>query len=348
MFFILYNSFDLQEPTFSFDDPNAMADDAGLRGFLKNTLKVHQILALVDVSFESVLSNVPVLPEHASLEQLHEREESYRRAVMKHFLELSIQLKERNGLNYVPRERTPDGRLFEHASASCILIHHLSNLKPKNQDDADESADQHNTSNFMHSYRNDESFNDGQNDGQGISGKKTTGNNDSHAKQSMPTPTETRPRKSKKFKYMTAEQLLQQERGEKQTVQNVDSTAKDSPAARPVPEVQADHPSSDQAVKDEAGAEAPAGGEVGQYFIQLLDPNDIDSDVTSMTIDKQAILKEINIINGQQQIMMKLPKEFLDLRSKAKGKADLYFNAYFWQEYLKSLDAVQEATWTPR
>ena len=46
--------------------------------------------------------------------------------------------------------------------------------------------------------------------------------------------------------------------------------------------------------------------------------------------------------------MMKLPKEFLDLRSKAKGKADLYFNAYFWQEYLKSLDAVQEATWTPR
>ena len=137
-------------------------------------------------------------------------------------------------------------------------------------------------------------------------------------------------------------------------MQNVDSTAKDSAAAKsstgPVPEVQADpkaSKSSSKSIKDEGGAEAPNAGEAGQYFVQLLDPNDVDSDATSMTIEKRAVLKEINIINGQQQIMMKLPKEFLDLRSKAKGKADLYFNAYFWQEYLKSLDAVQEATWTP-
>ena len=40
-------------------------------------------------------------------------------------------MKLKNGLNYVPRERTPDGRMFEHASDSSILIHHLFNLKPK-------------------------------------------------------------------------------------------------------------------------------------------------------------------------------------------------------------------------
>jgi hypothetical protein len=37
----------------------------------------------------------------------------------------------KNGLNYVPRERTTDGRMSEHASDSSILIHHLFYLKPK-------------------------------------------------------------------------------------------------------------------------------------------------------------------------------------------------------------------------
>jgi hypothetical protein len=38
-------------------------------------------------------------------------------------------MKEHNGLNYVPRETTPDGRVFEHASDCRVLIDHLCNLK---------------------------------------------------------------------------------------------------------------------------------------------------------------------------------------------------------------------------
>jgi hypothetical protein len=37
-----------------------------------------------------------------------------------------------NGLNYVPRERNPDGRLFEHASDSRVLIDHLANINSHN------------------------------------------------------------------------------------------------------------------------------------------------------------------------------------------------------------------------
>lgn len=38
---------------------------------------------------------------------------------------------------------------------------------------------------------------------------------------------------------------------------------------------------------------------------------------------------------------MKLDRPFLNLSMKAKGKADLYFHAYFWQEYLKILNDTQ-------
>ena len=36
--------------------------------------------------------------------------------------------------------------------------------------------------------------------------------------------------------------------------------------------------------------------------------------------------------------MIILNRAFIDLSMKAKGKADLYFHAYFWQEYLKTLN----------
>lgn len=45
--------------------------------------------------------------------------------IEKHYFEIQEQMKKYNGLNYVPRERTPYGRMFEHASDSKILIHHL-------------------------------------------------------------------------------------------------------------------------------------------------------------------------------------------------------------------------------
>jgi len=43
-------------------------------------------------------------------------------------MSLSSQLSEHNGLNYVPRERNSDGRVFEHASDCRVLIDHLANL----------------------------------------------------------------------------------------------------------------------------------------------------------------------------------------------------------------------------
>jgi len=42
-----------------------------------------------------------------------------------HFLEISEELTTHQGLNYVPRERSNDGRTFEHAADSCVLIDHL-------------------------------------------------------------------------------------------------------------------------------------------------------------------------------------------------------------------------------
>jgi len=45
-----------------------------------------------------------------------------------HFREIAEQLKAHNGLNYVPRERTPDGRVFEHASDCRVLIDHLAQV----------------------------------------------------------------------------------------------------------------------------------------------------------------------------------------------------------------------------
>ena len=34
-------------------------------------------------------------------------------------------------------------------------------------------------------------------------------------------------------------------------------------------------------------------------------------------------------------------KEFLELQRNARGKADLYFHAYFWLQYLEHLHRIQ-------
>jgi hypothetical protein len=41
---------------------------------------------------------------------------------------------------------------------------------------------------------------------------------------------------------------------------------------------------------------------------------------------------------------MILNKAFIGLSMRAKGKADLYFHAYFWQEYLTGLNDNQTKT----
>jgi hypothetical protein len=45
-----------------------------------------------------------------------------------HFHEIVEELLEHDGLNYVPRERSTDGRVFEHAADSRVLIDHLLGL----------------------------------------------------------------------------------------------------------------------------------------------------------------------------------------------------------------------------
>lgn len=47
---------------------------------------------------------------------------------MTHFKEIAEELSTQNGLNYVPRERTTDGRVFEHAADCKVLVDHLSQL----------------------------------------------------------------------------------------------------------------------------------------------------------------------------------------------------------------------------
>lgn len=68
--------------------------------------------------------------------------------------------------------------------------------------------------------------------------------------------------------------------------------------------------------------------DMGFYFIQLLDEKD-----TSDTLDQKVemnIYQELNLNQPTSQIVLILNRAFIDLSMKAKGKADLYFHAYFW------------------
>ena len=82
--------------------------------FLHVTLKVHQILALVDVNFEDVFSTDTITTRSQK--------------ILLHFNKVVDQLTQKDGLNYVPRERTREGRLFEHAADSRVLVNHLTQL----------------------------------------------------------------------------------------------------------------------------------------------------------------------------------------------------------------------------
>jgi hypothetical protein len=92
-------------PEFTFQNIDGEADL-----ILEGILKIHQIMALVDVTYP--------ISEGLSDEDLK-----------KHCQELSTALDLKSGLNYLPRERTIEGRVFEHASDTKILIQHLASLK---------------------------------------------------------------------------------------------------------------------------------------------------------------------------------------------------------------------------
>jgi len=40
----------------------------------------------------------------------------------------------------------------------------------------------------------------------------------------------------------------------------------------------------------------------------------------------------------QENVILSINKPFIQLTMKANGKADLYFHAYFWEQYLKKLN----------
>lgn len=82
--------------------------------FLQVTLKLHQIFALVDVSFDQLGS-----PQR-------------NKTIIHHFSQIAEQLRKHNGLNYVPRDRTIDGRVFEHAADCKVLIDLLAKIEVVN------------------------------------------------------------------------------------------------------------------------------------------------------------------------------------------------------------------------
>jgi hypothetical protein len=84
-------------------------------------LKIHQLFALVDVDYTEVFAfekvSSPILESF-----LHS-----------HYMAIAAQLKLHSGLNYVPRERNADGRVFEHASDCRVLIDHFASTSASQQ-----------------------------------------------------------------------------------------------------------------------------------------------------------------------------------------------------------------------
>ena len=55
---------------------------------------------------------------------------------------------------------------------------------------------------------------------------------------------------------------------------------------------------------------------------------------------QQKIMDELKIKGDN--IILQVNKPFIQLTMKANGKADLYFHAYLWEKYLRSLNDSQK------
>jgi len=86
------------------------------RSFLEIAMKVHQAFALVDVDYEKVFTADAFLTN-----------------AKVHLAELIGEMSKHNGLNYVPRERTPQGRVFEHAADARVMVDHLMSFESVEQ-----------------------------------------------------------------------------------------------------------------------------------------------------------------------------------------------------------------------
>lgn len=181
-------------------------------------MKIHQIFALVDVSFDSVLNAATRNGSNST-----------------HLAEVAEQLALHNGLNYVPRERSSNGRVFEHAADSKVLIDHLIQLQDrKAKGSVEESSD---TTFYV--------------------------------------------------------KII-------------------------------DEPASKDAKVDEV----------------------IANEIKLAEKYQQKIMDELKIKGDN--IILQVNKPFIQLTMKANGKADLYFHAYFWEKYLKSLNDAQKKNGGPK
>ena len=88
-----------------------MAQNTSFRKFMEIALKLHQIFALIDVDYDKVFTE--------------DREIN----ILGHLSEIALGLMKKNGLDYCPREKSNEGRVFEHAADSKVLIDHLVHVK---------------------------------------------------------------------------------------------------------------------------------------------------------------------------------------------------------------------------
>jgi len=73
------------------------------------------------------------------------------------------------------------------------------------------------------------------------------------------------------------------------------------------------------------------------YFARLSRSADQPGSGEQAEHDKQ-IFAELGI--SEANVVLELEQAFVDLSLKANGKADLYFHAYFWQQYLTNLNEL--------
>lgn len=76
------------------------------------------------------------------------------------------------------------------------------------------------------------------------------------------------------------------------------------------------------------------------YFVEIVDDKDGKSneeiaEMNQLDKNKPQVQRELGLT--LENVILKISKPYIHLTMKALGKADLYFHAYFWNTYLKSL-----------
>ena len=96
-------------------------------------------------------------------------------------------------------------------------------------------------------------------------------------------------------------------------------------------------------------ATASLGAESIMYYVQIVDDlyskdgktDDPQSLTDTRAADRQRQQLQAELHIKADDILLSINKPFIQLTMKANGKADLYFHAYFWEQYLRSLMDLQ-------